>query len=87
MGKEARPIEVTLTEHEAAELLEPAGEGGHQGLHEQIRAQLDHGNRTLRLGDDLLGKIIRYMTQYGSGGFQGRLRRAFQRPLVQLLTA
>lgn len=37
------------------------------------------------LTDSELGELIRYMTQYGEGGFQGRLRRAFLRSVYELL--
>ncbi len=87
MAKEPKPFTITVTEQEAAEMLAPAGEGGHQHFHEVIRSQLQNGNRTIQLNDTQLGKLIRYMTQYGSGGFQGRLRRAFRRPLIEILTS
>ena len=82
-----RPFVISLSDLEADALLEPSGEGGHQTLHEQLRAQLANGNRTVTLDDGELGKIIRYMTQYGSGGFQGRLKRAFRRPLLELMAS
>ncbi len=47
--------------------------------------QFENGNSTLDLTDAQLGRIVRHMTQYGSGGFQGRLRRAFMRPLRDML--
>jgi hypothetical protein len=86
MTREPRPVKLTLVEEEAAFLLDPSGEGGHQQLHEMLRSQLSDGALTVTLDDHDLGKVIRYMTQYGSGGFQGRLRKALQRPLVHLLT-
>ena len=86
MGRERRPIKITLTQSEADELLVPAGEGGHQQLQDHLRSQLADGNLTIQLGDAELGKIIRYMTQYGSGGFQGRLQRALRRPLTVLIS-
>jgi len=86
MPKEAKAIVLSLTEAEAAELLEPSGEGGHQSFHEFIREQLSGSNLSVAFNDEQLGKLIRYMTQYGSGGFQGRLNRAFRRPLSDLLT-
>lgn len=87
MGKEPKQFTITLTGQEAGEMLVPAGEGGHQQLHEFIREQLQNGNLTVQFSDAQLGRVIRYMTQYGSGGFQGRLRRAFKRPLVELLSS
>lgn len=87
MGKEPRPFTITLSETEAAILLEPHGDGGHQKLQEHLREQLADNNLTVTFGDAQLGKIIRYMTQYGSGGFQGRLQKAFREPLRRLLTS
>jgi len=61
------------------------GSGGHQELHRRLTDQLANGNLEVRFNDAQLGELIRYMTQYGSGGFQGRRRRAFIRPLRELL--
>ena len=82
-----RPIVLTLTKEEAAELLAPVGQGGQQNFHDGILAQLQNGNRAVAFNDDQLGKLIRYMTQYGPGGFQSRLRKAFRRALLELLAA
>ncbi len=82
-----RPIVLTLTEEEAAELLAPVGQGGQQNFHAGILSQLQNGNRAIAFNDDQLGKLIRYMTQYGPGGFQSRLRKAFLRPLRELFAA
>ncbi|HSC19771.1 MAG TPA: hypothetical protein VLC74_12755 [Rhizomicrobium sp.] len=84
MAKEPKPFELTLSDDEKSELAVPLGQGGHQYLHDAILAQLAHGN-VVTLNDTELGKLIRCMTQYGSGGFQGRLRRAFLRPLKEVL--
>jgi hypothetical protein len=85
MTKEPKHVTLTLTEEQASHLLAPAGEGGHQQLHEMLRHQLAGGNLTVDLNDEELGRIVRYMTQYGSGGFQGRLKKALADPLVRLL--
>jgi hypothetical protein len=82
----ARPFSIHLSQDEAAELLLPSGSGGHQTLHENLIGQLANGNLQIILDDEDLGKLIRYMTQYGSGGFQSRLRKAFKRPLIDLLS-
>jgi hypothetical protein len=87
MTRDARPFTLKLTPAEAGEMLAPSGDGGHQSLHEYLRGQLAGGNLTVTLNDEQLGRVIRYMTQYGSGGFQGRLGRAFKRPLRDLLAA
>jgi len=85
MTREPKHVTLTLTIDQASHLLAPHGEGGHQGLHDMLRAQLANGNLTVDLDDENLGKLIRYMTQYGSGGFQGRLHKALADPLVRLL--
>jgi hypothetical protein len=88
MSRSARsyvPIRITLTPQQAAEIIDPVGRGGQQDLAEAIRQQLQGGNLTVELPDQLLGKLVRYMTSHGSGGFQSRLRGAFRDPLVDML--
>lgn len=87
MPKAAKPIILTLTVDEAAELLAPAGAGGQQIFQQLIINQLQAGNLAVAFDDDQLGKLIRYTTQYGPGGFQSRLRKAFRRPLLELIAA
>ena len=87
MPKAASPFILVLTKEEAAELLAPVGSGGQQAFHQLLINQLQGGNLTIAFDDDHLGKLIRYMTQYGPGGFQSRLRKAFHRPLLELLAA
>ncbi len=82
-----KPVILTLRPDEAAELQVPVGEGGQQSFHQGIIAQLQGGNLGVAFNDEQLGKLIRYMTQYGPGGFQSRLRKAFRRPLLELLAA
>ena len=85
MGSRApRPFTVTLAIEEAAHLMGPAGRGGQQVLHRKLNKQLEDGNLKIKLTDPELGMIIRYMTQYGSGGFQGRLRKAFWRSFREI---
>ena len=86
MAKEARRVLLHLTDNEAEVLKAPAGDGGQQGFHQFIISQLENGNLDVAFDDDQLGKLMRYMTQYGPGGFQGRLRKAFRRSLAQLIT-
>lgn len=81
----AKPVVLRLTQQEAQELLVPVGNGGHQAFHHYIRSQLQGGNLAVTFDDENLGKLIRYMTQYGQGGFQARLQRAFSRSLCELL--
>jgi len=86
MARPPREFEIALRQDEANHLLEPSGSGGQQQFHEMLREQLEDGNLTIHLNDADLGKLVRYMTQYGSGGFQGRLRSAFRRPLLELIS-
>ena len=79
-----RPFTFQLTQAEADEILGPVGEGGHQSLHARLTDQLQNGKLQITLTDQQLGELIRYMTQYGSGGFQGRLFRAFIRSIREL---
>ena len=79
-----RPFTVTLAIEEVVHLMGPAGRGGHQALHKKLNKQLEDGNLTVKLNDAELGFIIRYMTQYGPGGFQGRLRKAFWRSFREM---
>ena len=87
MPRSPKEFELVLNEEEAASLREPYGEGGHQVLMDDLRDQLQEGTLTIRLNDAELGKVVRYMTQYGSGGFQGRLKHALKRPLIALLSS
>jgi hypothetical protein len=80
MPREAKRFEFHLTEAEANEIRNAHGSGGHQGLHRRLTDQLENG-LVVSLNDAELGELIRYMTQYKSGGFQGRLRAAFERSL------
>jgi hypothetical protein len=80
VAREPIRIQLPLTEGEAAELIQPSGEGGHQRFHE-----LQEDGMTISLTDEQLGRIVRYIGAYGGGGFQGRLRRAFRRALVDYI--
>jgi hypothetical protein len=82
---QAKPFVLQLTPQEVALIQQPVGSGGHQSLHAELIAQLAQSGNQLTLNDAQLGRIIRYMTQYGSGGFQGRLHQALRRPLRELL--
>jgi hypothetical protein len=76
----------TLEPDEAAYITQTtiAGRGGLQSLQRKLQDQLSQGS-TVRFDNAGLGQLIRYMTQYRDGGFQGRLRNAFERSLRQLL--
>lgn len=84
MGKMPKPLKLTLTQSEANEILKPSGQGGHQSMHKRLLAQLADGNLTLSFDDEHMGELVRYMS-YGSGGFQGRLRKAFKRSLLEAI--
>jgi hypothetical protein len=84
-GRPPKPFIFVLLPEEAREITEANGTGGHQSLHRRLVAELERGGLTIVLSDKQLGELIRYMTQYESGGFQGRLRRAFERSLRELL--
>jgi hypothetical protein len=83
ISRTAKPFEFELTDAEADEIKGAIGTGGHQSLHRRLLAQLEKGH-TLTLSDEQMGELIRYMTRYGSGGFQSRLHRAFARSFLDL---
>jgi hypothetical protein len=76
----------TLQPDEAAYITETtvAGKGGLQSLQRRLQEQLFEGT-TVKFDNAGLGQLIRYMTRYQDGGFQARLRHAFERSLRQLL--
>lgn len=80
MPNQPKPFEFTLTAAEADEIRNAQGEGGHQGLQHRLVQKLGTG-LTLQQNNAELGEVIRYMTQYKGGGFQARLRSAFERLL------
>lgn len=85
MTREANPFIFKLSSHEIAELKEPAGEGGFQTLQARLISELESTGDTITLTDEEIGKLLRYMTRYKSGGFQGHLRNAFVRSFRGLL--
>ncbi len=84
-GAAARRFSFSLTPEEAALISRPAGSGGHQGIHRRLSLQLAAGQNVVELDDRQFGELVRHITQYGSGGYQGRLRKAFDRSLRELL--
>ena len=73
-----------LTQAENAELAKAVnGQGGYQTLLREIRP-LVQPNGSLTIDDEQLGRIVR-MCAYGSGGFQGRLRKAFKSHVRSLM--
>ena len=85
-GRAPKPFEFTLTPQEIAVLQAPAGEGGQQDYHKHLMEQLAESS-TVRLSDEEPGELIRYMSRYGSGGFQGRLQKAFLRSVARQIGA
>lgn len=85
MAREPKKFHFELNEEEADEIRNAKGSGGHQSLHRKLVDALEDGNLSVELNDCELGEIIRYIALYKSGGFQGRLGRAFKRELRNLL--
>lgn len=77
----------SLNFEEVQAIAGAAGSGGHQELHRRIVDELEKNNNQVTFNDQQLGELIRYMTRYGSGGFQGRLRAAFRRSIMELFDA
>jgi hypothetical protein len=85
VSRDPGPFVFHLEKGEVMELNEPAGEVGFQDLQELLLSQLATTGNVISLTDEELGRLIRYMTRYKSGGFQGHLRNAFTRSLKDLL--
>jgi hypothetical protein len=83
-GRQSKPFSFTLAPEEALILTGAQGRGGQQTLHRRPVAQLAIDNLTIELDDRRFGELIRYITGYGSGGFERRLWDAFQRELNNL---
>jgi hypothetical protein len=82
---------IRILSWQAKHIVEPSGPGGHQAFHRRLLETanvLDDGSYTWELDDEHLGELIRHF-QYGwdkgSGGFQGRLRKAFGSKLAMML--
>lgn len=75
-------MEVTLTQTEMEFLLrEVKGEGGFQGLLQQLRNKLDISTGSIALFPKECERVSRYATKYGVGGWEDMLRGAFGRHL------
>lgn len=80
------PVTFVLTPSERAEIAKAIrGQGGHQSLLRELDPLVNSHTGDITLSDELIGKIVRY-TSYGSGGYQGRLRKAFRRSIDDLLS-
>jgi hypothetical protein len=82
--REVKPVELSLTKREADDFLAVVieSDGGLQGLMRRLQMQLAGGGQKVRFevadAKDFFRFTV-YMTQYGSGGYQGYLRKAFAR--------
>ena len=79
------PFSFNLTPIEVDAITNAHGSGGQQALHRRIVSELTDNNGVITFNDKELGQLIRYMSQYGQGGFQSRLHQAFDRSLKELL--
>ena len=65
-------VRFTLPADAADALARPiVGQGGFQSLLRQLQGLLKDGELTLT--PELIAKMVRYVQDYGQGGFQGRL--------------
>ncbi len=70
----------TLNEDEVAELdVEVAGTGGFQDLMRRLQGGFNAETREIDVSDADDERIRRYCTDYGPGGWQARIARAFRR--------
>jgi hypothetical protein len=86
-SRDGEPFVFDLKPDEIDAIMETtvSGKGGLQSLQRRLQDQLSAGN-TVEFDNAALGQLIRYMTRYeGGGGFQTRLRHAFDRSLKNLL--
>jgi hypothetical protein len=87
MSRDGEPFVFELLPVEIEQITETtvAGSGGLQTLQRKLKEQLSQGN-SVTFDNAGLGQLIRYMTRYGDGSFESRLRRAFARSLLDLFT-
>jgi len=75
-------ITFILNEEEIKELKKDhKGQGGFQDFLDVF----DEASKTIKLNDEKLGKIIRYIGNYGKGGFQSSYKKIFLRSIKSLL--
>ncbi|HUW07707.1 MAG TPA: hypothetical protein VMW01_15770 [Williamwhitmania sp.] len=79
-------VNITLNEVEVTYLLKQRPEtkknGGFQELFVILQERFDYSTSTLTLDNDLTERIVRYKGNYGTGGYQSRLRKIFGRTLL-----
>ncbi|QGP78814.1 hypothetical protein [Sphingobium sp. CAP-1] len=74
-----------LNPAEVAALQTPInGQGGLQSFGRALQRALNPVTGSITLSDAQVGRIIRHLG-YGPGGFEGRLRTAFGRSILQAL--
>jgi len=83
--KAHRPTMLRVKPAEALHITERQDAGGYQDFQKFLADQLSDGRLEVFLDDEQLGKLIRLMTQYGSGGFQSHLQLAFRRNLGRMI--
>lgn len=75
-------IAIELNAAEFAELKKPLrGQGGFQDFLKTLRQRAAIRGGRLTLSDEELEKIHRYAFEYKDGGYEGRLRKMFERHL------
>jgi hypothetical protein len=75
---------------EAQALFKPVvGSGGFQNMQRKLNNALTFGamDASISLSDAELGAVVRHMAYSRSGGFEGRLRKAFGRSLREIVEA
>jgi hypothetical protein len=66
--------QVQLNAEETAALMRPIrGQGGFQSLLRGLQRSFDRPSKVLTLSEEQIERIVRYTTDYGWGGFEGRL--------------
>lgn len=87
MRENGEPFVFTLQPTEMAQIagIPLNGSGDLRTLHKNLQEQLAQGN-TVTFDNEGLGQLIHYMTRFGQGSLEMRLRRAFARSFLDLFT-
>ncbi len=67
-------VAVTPGLRAAFDSLDIKGQGGFQTLMRDVAQRITASHGVVKFGPDEFGRITRYATSYGEGGFQQRLR-------------
>jgi hypothetical protein len=82
-------MKIKLTFGELKELLRQdpssAGGGGFQNFLVQLGYRVDDTSGELELDNEDLNRISKYVTDYGTGGYQSRILKVFGRTLGESL--